>query len=181
MAAFSDFKVPEGRIESGLMGGIKEKKNQGKRLGLIREFLCEINRLSLAAGSGCGTCRVNCNWTLSPKTVVCAWPASHVQSPSVTSWPCKQNYSTAFIFLETIIPHTAKSVWSPPFCKQCDRRRRRQRWRENKIVLLLYGRLSFRSESRLRLNGGQITESCCQMPVIHDVLGSSQTRCTPRY
>lgn len=84
MAAFQDFKVPGGRVKSGLMGGIKEK-NQGKRLGLIREFLCEINRFGLAAGSGCGTCGVNCNWTLSPETEACAWPASHVRSLSVTS------------------------------------------------------------------------------------------------
>lgn len=41
----------------------------------------------------------------------------------------------------------------------------------NKTALLLYGRLSFHSESRVRPNGGQITESCRQMPFIHEVLG----------
>lgn len=92
MAAFQDFKVPGGRVESGLMGGMKEKKNQGKRLGLIRDFLCEINRLGSTASSGCGTCGVTCNWTLSPKTVIrtfprkfSARPAFHVRRPSVTS------------------------------------------------------------------------------------------------
>lgn len=33
-----------------------------------------------------------------------------------------------------------------------------------------YGRLSFHSESRVRTNGGQITQSCRQMPFIHEVL-----------
>lgn len=75
MAAFQDFKVPGGRVESGLMGGIKEK-NQGKRLGLIRDFLCEINRFGPTASSRCGTCGVNCNWTLSPETVIRTFPTS---------------------------------------------------------------------------------------------------------
>lgn len=118
-------------------GRYKRKKNQGKRLGLVREFLCEINRFSWAAGSGCGTCGVNCNWTLSLKTVVRAWPASHVRSPPLTSWPCKQNYRMAFIFLETVPPHAVKSVWSAHFCKQYDRRRLAAAmvWRKQKSAI----------------------------------------------
>lgn len=55
-------------------------------------------------------------------------------------WPQKPNYRTLFIFLETIISNTARSVWSPHLYKQYDRRGTKQ-------SLLLYSRLSFHSGS----------------------------------
>lgn len=93
-------------------------------------------------------------------------------------WPRKPNYRTLFIFLETIILHTAKSVWSSHLYKQYDRRGTKQ-------SLLLYSQMSFHSKSYVlpQWRRGQITESCLRMPLIHEVLGSfsQQTRCAPGY
>lgn len=170
--------------------GWHEKKNQGEGLGLIRDFLCKINdwaqrqpvEVEGVVQQGCGgQLQVDLeHQDCGPRMFsagslqVCLSLSSSLRS----RWPQKPNYRTLFIFLETIISHTAKSVWSPHLYKQYDRRGTKQ-------SLLLYSRLSFHSASYVLSwwRRGQITQSCLRMPLIHEVLGSfgQRTRCTPGY
>lgn len=188
MAAFQDFKVLEGGLRVGWW--VAWKKNQGEGLGLIRDFLCKINdwaqqqpvEVEGVVQQGCGgqlqvdSEHQDCGPRMfsTGSLQVCLSLSSSLRS----RWPRKPNYRTLFIFLETIISHTAKSVWSPHLYKQNDRR-------GTKHSLLLYSRLSFHSESYVlpQWRQGQITESCLRMPLIHEVLSSfgQQARCAPGY